>query len=141
MSTNRKQDFMKELNLSYRTACLHCSLSDKELNEYVQEKKRSFPDLPMKKAVTHVGRQEDDTWVLGENCYISAKGLEIRLESSNHIWIGHLYQGVGVAATSPCRIRLPLSNDPLKNLLISLRGMFQHNYIPALLLIAGELKK
>lgn len=61
MSTNRKQDFMKELNMSYRTACLHCSLSDKELNEYIQEKKRAAGDLPVKSAVSHVGLQKDGT--------------------------------------------------------------------------------
>lgn len=57
MSTNRKQDFMKELNMSYRTACL----SDKELNEYIQEKKHAAGDLPVKSAVSHVGLQKDGT--------------------------------------------------------------------------------
>ena len=48
MSTNPKQYFMKELNMSYRNACLLCALSDKELNEYTQEKKRAAGDLPLK---------------------------------------------------------------------------------------------
>ena len=63
--------------MSYRNACLHCSLSDKELNEYIQEKMRAAGDLPLKCAVSHVGLQEDGTWVVGENGYFSTQGESI----------------------------------------------------------------
>ena len=111
ISTNRKQDFMKELSVSYRTACLHCSLSDKE---YIQDKKRNAGHLPLKTAVSHVGQQEDGTCVMGENGCFSACGESIPMETSRFVWIGHLYQGVGVAANRQCKIELPLTTDPLK---------------------------
>ena len=130
---------MRELNLSYRSACLHCSFSDKELNEYIQEKKRAIEELPIKRAVTHVGRQPDDTWVLGEHGCISRDGELIPMESSSHIWIGHLYKGVGLASTAKCQMETPFSTDPLRNVLLTLRDITQQNYVPSILLIAGIL--
>ena len=124
--------------MSYRTACLHCSLSDKELNEYIQEKKRSAGRLPLKNAVSHVGQQDDGTWVLGENGCISAHGESIPMEMSRYVWIGHLYQGVGVAATQQCKIQLPLTTDPLKKLLMMLRDSAEHNFVPSVLMLAGK---
>ena len=129
---------MKELNLSYRFACLHCSLSDKEINEYIQEKKRSTGLLPVKYAVSHVGIQDDGTWILGANVCISPKGEVVSAEDCCHTWIGDLYSGVGVAAASNQRnIELPLTTDPLRELLSVLEVTAKHNFLPCLLTIAG----
>lgn len=68
--------------MSYRSACLHCSLLDKDLSEYIQWKKRNSGELPLKYAVAHVGVQEDGTWVVGENGCISPKGKGIPMEES-----------------------------------------------------------
>lgn len=73
-STNHKNDFIKELSASYKLACLTCSLSDKELGEYFQHKKRHAGLLPLKYAVSRVGVQTDGTWVLGSNTYFSSNG-------------------------------------------------------------------
>ena len=138
LSTNRKQGFMRELAMSYRSACLHCSLFDKDLSEYIQWKKRKSGHFPLKYAVAHVGVQEDGTWVVGENGCISPKGESIPIEESRYIWISNVYNGVGVAdAAQQCKIELPLTSDPLKSLLDVLRETSQHNFIPSLLLIAG----
>ena len=135
-STNRKQDFMRELNLSYRSARLQCSLSDKEIGEYIQE---NAGHLPLKAAVAHVGQQKDATWVLGDNCCISAEGKMLSVEESHYVWIGDIYQGVGVASTSlQCNVELPLTTDPLHVLLECLRDSLQHNFILCLLMIAGR---
>ena len=130
---------MRELNMSCRTACLHCSFSDKELNEYIQEKKRNAGDLPLKNAVSHVGQQQDGTWVLGGNGCISAQGEIIPMEASSYVWIGDIFQGVGVAtASQQCKIQLPLTTDPLNELLMMLRDSAEHNFIPTVLMIAGR---
>lgn len=131
---------MKELNISYRLGCLHCSLSDKELNEYIQEKKRSTVHLPLKHAVSHVGLQEDNTWVLGPDICISSAGRLIPLESSKYVWIGDIYKGAGVAAVrDQCKISLPLSTHPLSSLVTYLETMGQHNFFPMIMTIAGRL--
>ena len=118
LSTNRKQDFMRELAMSYHSACLHCSLFDKDLSEYIQWKKRNSAHLPLKYAVAHVGVQEDGTWVVGENGCISPKGEIIPIEGSRYIWTSNVYSGVGVAdAAQQCKIELPLTSDPLKGVL------------------------
>ena len=136
-TSNRKQDFMREL--SYRSACLQCSLSDKEISEYIQEKKQKAGDIPLKAAVAYVGRQLDGTWVLGEGCCISEGGAAISMEDSRYVWIGNMYKGVGVASTSlQCKVELPLTAVPLMVLFDTLRSSMQHNYIPCLLVIAGR---
>ena len=88
---------MKELAMSYRSACLHCSLFDKDLSEYIQWKKRNSGHLPLKYAVAHVGIQEDGTWVVGEDGCISPRGESIPIEESRYVWISNVYSGVGVA--------------------------------------------
>ena len=126
--------------MSYRSACLHCSFFDKNLSEYIQWKKRNSGHLPLKYAVAHVGVQEDETWVVGENGCISSKGKSIPIEESRYIWISNVYNGLGVAAEAQqCKIELPLTSDPLRNLLGILRETSQHNFFPSLLLIAGIL--
>ena len=88
---------MRELNGSYKLACLQCSFSDKELSEFIQWKKRNTHALPVKYAVAHVGLQVDGTWVLGSNAYFSPDGKEIAVERCQHVWIGDMYEGMGVA--------------------------------------------
>ena len=139
-STNRKSDFVKELNASYRLACLTCSFSDKELSEYFQFKKRKAGLLPLKYAVSHVGLQEDGTWVLGSNTYFSSDGEAIPAEGSQHVWLGSMFHGTGVASeTRQCTIQLPLSTDPLANLLHALRTAMGHNFYSCVLTMAGML--
>ena len=136
MSTNGKQDFVRELSLSYR---LHCSLSDKELSEFIQEKKRNSGHLPIKYAVTHVGIQKDGTWVLGADTCINSLGQKISLEDSSYVWIGDIYQGIGVAAESQqCKIAQPLATNPLSELIALLENCLEHNFSPCVLMMAGK---
>ena len=41
VSTNRKQDLMKELTLSYNFGCLPCSLSDKDLSDHIRTREKT----------------------------------------------------------------------------------------------------
>ena len=139
-STNRKSDFMWELNGSYKRACLQCSFSDKEVGEYIQFKKRKTTSLPVKYAVSHVGLQADGTWVLGRNAYFSSKGEAIPVDRCKHVWIGDIFEGTGsrvAADTQQCAIQFPLSTEPLKHLLLALRDGMQHNFFPSVLTMAG----
>ena len=111
-STNRKTDFMKEISSSYKLACLQCSFSDKELSEFIQYKKRQSQPIPIKYAVSHVGRHADGTWVLGNNAYFASDGAPITINDAKYVWIGDIYQGKGVAKeVDQCKITKPLSTD------------------------------
>ena len=139
-STNRKSDFMRELNGSYKLACLQCSFSDRELSELIQFKKRSTRPLPIKNAVSHVGLQADGTWVLGSCAYFSSDGEAIEMEGSRHAWIGDMFEGAGIAAaTQQCDIQLPLSTKPLQHLLQVLKSVMKHNFYPCVFTMAGTI--
>ena len=129
---------MRELNGSYKLACLQCSFSDRELSEFIQFKKRSTRPLPLKSAVSHVGLQADGTWVLGRNAYFSSDGEAIEIQRSRRVWIGDMFEGTGIAtATQQCAIQLPLSTKPLQHLLQALKSVMKHNFYPCVFTMAG----
>ena len=125
-STNRKSDFIRELNALNRIY-------------YIQFKKRK-KKLPVKYAIANVGLQSDGVWVLGSTTYISGKGEEILAEQSKHVWIGDIYHGPGVASSlDQCPIELPLSTEPLTILLLALKKSMKHNFLPCLITMAGAI--
>ena len=136
-STNKKADFMKCLNSSYKLACLQCSFTDKELSEYIQFKKRGCLSLVKKYAVERIGRQKDDTWVFAHDVHLDSSG---GIADSSFIWIGHVYNGLGVANDDQCTIiDLPLSIDPLCNLIRALKNHFKHNFVPCILTMGAAI--
>ena len=131
---------MKEISSSYKMACLHCSFSDKELSEYIQFKKRQCQPIPVKYAVSHVGRHSDGTWVLGNDCYFADDCTSISLEASKYVWIANIFSGKGVARENDrCRITRPFSNDCLRSMLHLLQLTLLHNFFPAVATIAGTV--
>ena len=125
---------MKELNNSYKFACLQCSFTDTQLSEFIQFKRRKTGDIAVKHAVSHVGKQEDGMWVLGENIHISPNGDLVSVEGSKHVWIGSMFQGPGVAdGDIKCSVSLPLTTEPLSRLLCYLKKVMLHNFIPCVL--------
>jgi len=130
---------MKCLNSSYRLACLQCSLTDKELGEFIQHKKRT-EEISQKVAVGFVGLQDDGTWVLSRNVHLSSSGRLIPPSGSSYVWIGHVYGGIGVASCrEECNISLPLSPTPLAALFEKIRTVFKHNFFPCILVIASTI--
>ena len=87
-STDRRSDFIKCLNFSFKPACLQCSFTDKELEEYIQFRKCKASKLPSKYAVQQVGLQSDALWVMGSDTHLSQAGEILDVESSKYIWIG-----------------------------------------------------
>lgn len=65
--------------------------------------------------MSSVGRQADGTWVLSENVHLDDSGQLIPRENSTFIWIGHLYQSVGIHKR--CDVKLPLNTRPLTKML------------------------
>ena len=137
-STMRKTDFMKMINASFPAGGLTCSFQDQQLSEYIQIKYRSAGPLPVKKAVQHVGKQDQSLWVMGPNVHIDSLGNLIDKNNSPYVWIGHLYSGPGVAPqATACNINLPLSVEPLSLMLEGLKQIMQHNYYPSLMVLGA----
>ena len=136
ISTNQKVDFMKELNNSYRYACLQCSFTDNQLSEYLQYKRRKTGAIPVNYAVSHM--QEDGMWVLGDT-YITPEGKLMEVQGSKYVWIGGTFKGPRVVDDSQnCCISRPLTTEPLQRLLQSLKRIMKHNFIPCILTMAGK---
>ena len=54
------------------------------------------------------------------------------------MWIGHLYEGPGIAPNSTsCHIHLPLTTDCLQEVICHLQSLSQHNIIPTLLVLGA----
>ena len=97
---------MRVLNWSYRIGLLQCSFNDKELNEYIQIKKRKTR-LPKKNAVGKIGKQINNTWVLRKGISVNQSG-DLMTES-DYIWISGVYSGPGIPSnSSACAIELQM---------------------------------
>lgn len=130
---------MRMINCSYKIGCLSCTFTEKELSEYLQNKKRAS-QISRKNAVQSIGQQNDTTWVLAENVHLSSLGEVIPSSESNYMWLGSLYSGPGVPdASNQCMITLPLSTSPLQSLLERLAARLQHNFYPAVLLMGSTV--
>ena len=128
---------MRLINYSYKVGCLQCSFNDKEMNEYIQVKKRRS-ELQRKRSVHTVGKQGDGTWIFGEDICVSPTGHLLTRIESNYIWISNIYNGPGIPSpTMACKVNLPLSTQPLKRLLSTLSVRLGHNFYSALLLIGA----
>ena len=134
----KRSDFMKMLNSSFPGGGLTCSFQDYQLSEFIQIKKRNTRELPTKRAVSIIGPQNSQLWVLGPNVHIDSDGNIVDPEESQYIWVSDLYTGPGVAdGMSTCYISLPLTTEPLGLLLNQLMHITKHNFFPSLMLIGS----
>ncbi len=126
------------MNWSYRVGCLHCAFSDKELCDFVQDKKRKAESVGKKFAVERIGRQRDGTWVLGKGAYFNASGKLLSLKESSFVWISDIFTAPGVAIPSKqCIIQTPLSTVSLVQLMKELECITKHNFFPTVMTIGA----
>ncbi len=127
------------INWSYRIGCLQCSFTDKELIEYIQQKKRSIIRLPKKSAVQAIGKQSNGEWVIGSDITVSSTGTALMdTEQCKNIWISDVFIGSGIPSpTAACTVSLPLSTKSLAPLIRALKDNLEHNFYPSLLLIGA----
>ena len=129
---------MRGLNWSFRKGCLQCSFSDKDLNDFIQFKRRNS-NVVKKKAVEKIGRQQDGTWTLGYGVYISTEGKQLAEAECESVWISHVFQGRGIPdASLSCTINTPLSTESLESFLNLLSKHMKHNFMPALLVMSSS---
>ena len=115
-----------------------CSFTDKEVNEFIQFKKRRDGHLDTKRAISKVGLQDNGSWALSEKVIIGNDGEPIPPEDSPYIWIGHLLDGPGVAKPSDAiPLSLPLNKKQLQPLIVALKSILAHNFFPGMLLFGA----
>ena len=72
---------------------------------------------------------------------IISTSLLVPVSVSQHVWLGHMFRGPGVADENlKCSINLPLTTKPLKDLLHVLKRVMKHNFIPCILTMAGIVR-
>ena len=117
---------MQLTNQSFHEGGLTCSFTDYQLAEFIQQK--------LRRAVEMIGQQKNGKWVLGPEVYIHTNGDLIEPNQVKYMWIGHLYMGPKIASQSTaCPVELPLSTEPLRDLLEHLRVTIKHSFFPAVL--------
>lgn len=135
----RKDRFMQQINSSHEGG-LTCSFNDYQLAEFIQILQRRSGALPIKKAVEHVGIQDDGTWIFGPDRFFDGSGRLQDPSESQYAWIGNMYEGPGIAhASAACSIPLPLSVNPLVDLYTWLEINMQHNFVPSMLVMGSCL--
>ncbi len=142
-----KQNFLKEIKLTFGAGGFVCSLTDKELSEFQHFLESTFPFTEakrVKQGVAFAGKVVDDNvWVLNQHLQIDEDGKQIPEEETKYAWQpigGPSIEVAGKGNTmtvidlqSP--ILLPLqSSDPLQRLLRRMQPVFKHNFIPGVLL-------
>ena len=131
-----KNQFIKELNRSYKQGNLLCNFTEKEVTEFFQYK--NADSCPVKKPALYPGRQIDGTWVLDGETYINARGEEITIAETNYIWIQHLVaETVQGIHSEPFFVAKPLAVEPLKHMIMSLMDCMNHNSCAALVALAA----
>ena len=136
----KKEKMMAQINRSHYGGGLTCSFNDYQLSEFIQMKQRCQGKLPMKKAVVEVGPQADGSWSLGPSLHFDNNGQLLDTDQSKYIWIGHLYDGPGIAScNTACPIHVPLSTDPLRNMVTWAKAHLKHNFIPSMLVVGGSV--
>lgn len=104
-------------------------------------KQESTDSLTIRKAVTRIGQQQNtELWVLGDGVHINAEGALVPKEV--YIWLDWSVQqglsNVSMKEVVPT-ILLPLSTTILHRAVELLRAIMRHNFIPAILMVAGSV--
>jgi len=118
-------------------------LDASQLIEYFQYLQRSVEEqLPTKKAVVCSGMQPDGSCVVNMNTFLSSDGVLINSNESQYVWLDRqlLFDNEKTKSIdiSPI-ILLPLSTDPLEDLVATLEIISKHNFHSSLLIIAGMI--
>ena len=118
------------------------ALNEAQFAMFIQFLKQQSSDtLSIQKAVTRIGKQRDhDVWVMGKSTQINVYGEIIPVECQSHTWLEwSVQQGLGNISLKEVlpTVVVPLSAGVLHQALQLLRKIMKHNFIPAILIMAG----
>ena len=132
---------MDMLNSSFGTGGMTCDLDQNILPYFIQNMKRQAGELPTKKAVIRLGKLEDGIYFLNKDVCVDADGNLVDGVQEKYVWFKKelVCEGdkIFVADIVPY-ITLPLSSAVLVDLMNQVQRCLKHNFIPALLVIAGS---
>ena len=134
---------MLQVNNSFGSGGMTSGLEGGQLVDYFQYLQRSLETpLPVKKAILYTGIQPDGSCVINDKTFISPDGILLNAEESDYVWLGKeiffdsdKIKTIDIAPQIP----LPLSTTPLCHLVQSLQIICKHNFIPALVVVAGVM--
>ena len=107
-----------------------CSF-EREISDFVLQKKRNCGTIPKKEAIVFVGRQYNDIWTLSKHAIIDEDGNKIAQQDSLFVWVDTLLP-YGKEIIIP--VPLPLNTECLTPLINQLEIVMGHNLYPTLLL-------
>jgi len=144
---------MNQINSTFESGGLICSLNDKELSQYISWKKRcfykSFPDRESKVGVLSLGRQKcGNIWIFNQAVAIQRDGTFAT--AHKYVWLKNCLT-FGTKELSldeiSCDIRVPRSipnsnstsvaNPNFEELLLILENCLEHNYLSCLLMMGA----
>ena len=82
--------------MSLKPACLHCSFSDKKLEEYLQFRKCKASKVPKK--ICRTTGWTLTRWIVGcgkQHTFVTSEKEILDVETSKYIWIGEAHNGSG----------------------------------------------
>ena len=134
---------MSQINYSFGSGGMTCGLDHVQLVDYFQHLQRTTHEpLPIKKAVLCTGMQPNGCCIVNDKIFISPDGALINAEDSPYVWLNKdfVYDGdkIKSADISPT-IPIPLSINPLSELINTLEIICKHNFLPALTVVAGGI--
>ena len=129
---HRKQDFIASLNSGAPEGVVMCSF-EREISDFVLQKKRNCGTIPKKEAIVFVGRQYNDIWTLSKRAIIDEDGHKLAQQDNPFVWVDSLLP-YGKEIIIP--VPLPLNTECLTSLInqLEIRG---HNLYPTLLLMGS----
>ena len=131
---------MDMLNSSFGSGGMTCALDQNVPPYFIQNMKRQAGEVPTKKAVVRPGKQEDGMYFLNKDVCIDADGKLVDDVQDKYVWLKELVcedDKILVADIVP-NIILPLSSAVLVDLVGQVQCRLKHNFILALLVIAGS---
>ena len=144
-STSHKSRFLGQINNSFGSGGMSLAFNEVQFSSFVQFLKlQSRGQLTIQKAVTIIGQQPGVPlmWVLGKDLHIDGQGSTIEASERTHMWMDLTLQaGLGSITLQEFlpTIASPLGTEVLRKLVVNLRIVMCHNFLPAILVAAGAV--
>lgn len=78
---------MMQINNSFGSGGMSLALNDSQFSQFIQHLKNENPSVPIRTAVSMVGKQEGyPVWVMGEDLQLNESGEDIPEMERNIVW-------------------------------------------------------
>ena len=121
------------------------AFNEAQFSSFIQFLKQdSMGHLVIRKAVTLIGEQCDQVWVLSRDLHINADGSVIPASDQTHVWMDAIIKdGLGTITPEEVIPAFPTPLVPgteiLNTVVKHLRVIMRHNFFPAILMAGGAV--